>query len=35
MVEYVGFTRDEILDMSLGSLVSTLVRAYFIFFFIS
>jgi DNA-binding MarR family transcriptional regulator len=33
MVEYVGFTRDEILDMSLGSLVSTVSRAYLFFLF--
>jgi len=33
MTEYVGFTRDEILDMSLGSLISTVSRAYLFFLF--
>lgn len=33
MAEYVGFTKDEILDMSLGSLISTVSRAYLIFLF--
>lgn len=33
MVEYEGFTRDEIVDMTLGSLISTVSRAYLFFLF--
>jgi DNA-binding MarR family transcriptional regulator len=33
MAEYEGFTRDEILDMTLGSLISTVSRAYLFFLF--
>ena len=33
MAEYEGFTRDDILDMTLGSLLSTVSRAYLFFLF--
>ena len=33
MAEYAGFTRDEIFDMSLGFLISTVSRAYLFFLF--
>ena len=33
MVEYAGFTKDEISDMNLGTLISTVSRAYLFFLF--